>query len=168
MAYSVDQAIREQHKRLTAGKEGDDNGGDYLSSKAAQRQSLALPEFAHTREVISKFGDVIRVGTPVAIPAQTWNTGASSSSNPFDSFRSRNTPSHVIVNTGIAGYRGHQPHAAQWTMPHRARTHAEALPAPPCAAISRAHMPTFHVAVAAQVVPIGSRLSSPHICSRAG
>jgi len=121
MAYAVDAAIREQNKRLTAGKQGGDDGNDYLHSAAAQKMSLALPEFAHTREVISKFGDVIRVGTPVAIPHQTWNHGKTPSNNPFDSFRSRSPPTHVMINSGISGYQGHKPQAAQWTMPHRTR-----------------------------------------------
>ena len=121
MAYAVDARIREQHRLATAGKEGTD-GEDWLHSDAAQRQSLALPEFAHTREVISKFGGVIRTGTPVSIPNQFWNQSQlEQSRNPFssDSFRSRSTPSHVIINSGIAGYKGFRPQAAQWSMPHR-------------------------------------------------
>jgi len=120
MAYAVDDQIRQQHAAITAQQHGDDDGGDWLHSKAAQRMSLALPEFAHTREVISKFGGVIRMGTPVAVPAQTWNQ-SEAQRNPFssDSFRSRLQPSHVIVNAGIPNYAGHKPHAAQWSMPHR-------------------------------------------------
>jgi len=125
MAYGVDAQIRVEHRLLTANQEGEDDGGDWLSSAAAQRMSLALPEFAHTREVISKFGGVIRQGTPVCIPPQKWNDPGTITHypqrNPFDSdsFRARQQPSHVIVDAGIPGYSGHQPHAAQWSMPHR-------------------------------------------------
>jgi len=120
MAYAVDAQIREMNKRLTADKVGDE-GEDWLHSDAAQRMSLANPEMAHTRTVISKFGGTIKQGAPLAIPTQTWNEDAAR--NPFslspDSFRNRSQPTHVIVNGGIPGYRGHRPHAANWTMPHR-------------------------------------------------
>jgi len=120
MAYSVDAQIREANKRLTADKEGED-GEAWLSSDAAKRMSLANPEAAHCRTIISKFGGTIKQGTPLAIPTQTWNEDAAN--NPFsfrpDSFRNRSQPTHVIVNGGIPGYRGHRPHAANWGMPHR-------------------------------------------------
>jgi len=120
MAYAVDAQIREMNKKLTADKEGED-GEDWLHSDAAQRMSLANPEMAHCRTVISKFGGTIKQGAPLAIPTQTWNEDAAR--NPFsfspDSFRNRSQPTHVIVNGGIPGYKGHRPHAANWTMPHR-------------------------------------------------
>jgi len=123
MAYSVDAQIREQNRLLTAGQEGDDSGQDFLHSYEGQRISMAIPEFAHTREVISKFGGTIRQGTPVAIPPQKWNEVRNPvARNPFDSpvsYRSRQTPSHVIVAAGVSGYGGHVPNAAQWGMPHR-------------------------------------------------
>lgn len=121
MAYAVDAAIREQNKRLTANQEGEDDGGDWLSSAAAQRMSLAEPEIGHCREIISKFGGVIREGTAVAIPKQTHNERKNRTYLAVspDSFRSRSQPSHVIVSAGIAGYKGHKPHAAAWSTPHR-------------------------------------------------
>ena len=118
MAYAVDARIREQHAAITAKQQGESDGNDWLHSKAAQRMSLARPEVAHTREVISKFGGTIKVGTIVAIPPQHWE---GPSRNPFssDSFRGRSAPSHVIINTGVAGYSGHRPHAAGWETPYR-------------------------------------------------
>ena len=71
--HQVDAAIREKNKRLTANQQGEDDGGAWLSSKAAQRMSLAGPETAHCRTIISKFGGTIKVGTAVSMPAQTWN-----------------------------------------------------------------------------------------------
>ena len=68
MAYAVDDAIRREGMRIASRQEGDADGGSWLSSKAAQRMSLAEPEAAHTRTIISKFGGVIRVGTAAAIP----------------------------------------------------------------------------------------------------
>ena len=46
-SLDVDAAIRAQNERLTRGKEGEEDGNDYLHSAAAQRQSLATHEFAH-------------------------------------------------------------------------------------------------------------------------
>ena len=116
MAYAVDKAIREQGMRIAMQQEGE-NGGSWLSSKAAQRMSLAEPESAFCREQISKFGGMIKVGTAVAIPKQTWNK---QSIKPFeDSYQGRHAPSHVVINNAIPGYRGHRPNAPQWGVPQR-------------------------------------------------
>lgn len=142
------EKFRADQARLSADKVGEDSGymegEEFTHSYEGQRRSLALPEFAHPREVISKFGDVITQGTPVTIPAQRFprerallpNGGVSAplqSNNPFDSLHTRSSPTHVIVNTGVPGYQGHRPHAAQWGMPHRTRPRLPArppLPAP--------------------------------------
>lgn len=117
MAYAVDKAIREQGMRIAMQQEGDNDGGSWLSSKAAQRMSLAEPEAFHCREQISKFGGMIKVGTAVAIPKQTWNRHAVKPLE--DSYHGRHTASHVIVHNAIPGYKGHRPNAPQWSLPQR-------------------------------------------------
>ena len=119
MAYSVDKAIREQGKRIAAQQAGDDDGGAWLSSKAAQRMSLAEPENAHCRTLISKFGGTIRVGNAVSIPPQPWHNQAIKHYE--DSYFGRHTPTHVVVNSAIPGYRGHRPHAPRDLHGHRTR-----------------------------------------------
>ena len=110
MAYAVDHAIRAQGMKIASQQEGED-GGSWLSSKAAQRMSLAEPEAAHCRTMISKFGGVIRVGTAAAIPKQSWNKHKVTEFE--DSYNGRHQPSHVVVNSAIAGYAGHRPEAPQ-------------------------------------------------------
>lgn len=106
MAHAVDAQIREQNRKLTEGREGEDDGTDWLHSDAAQRASLASGESAHCRTVISKFGGIIKEGSAVALPPQTWekksNKTAYLSLHP-DSFRSRVAPSHVVVSAGVPG-----------------------------------------------------------------
>jgi len=121
MAYGVDAAIREQNRLLTQGREGEDDGTDWLHSDAAQRASLAANESAHTRTVISKFGGVIKQGTAVAIPDQTWHGKDKPQYLTLhpDSFRNRSQPSHVVVSSGVSGYSGYKPHAPTWSVPHR-------------------------------------------------
>ena len=132
MAYEVDAQIREMNRRITANQEGDDDGGAWLSSKAAQRMSLAEPEIGHCREVISKFGGVIKESTAVAIPKQPWHERKNREYLAIspDSFRSRSPPTHVVVGGGIAGYKGHKPHAPQWSVPQRRADRNSAYLAP--------------------------------------
>jgi hypothetical protein len=131
MAYEVDAQIREMNRRITANQEGED-GGAWLSSKAAQRMSLAEPEIGHCREVISKFGGVIKESTAVAIPKQPWHERKNREYLAIspDSFRSRSPPTHVVVGGGIAGYKGHKPHAPQWSVPQRRADRNSAYLAP--------------------------------------
>jgi len=91
--------------------------------------SLAAPEKTHVREVISKFGGVIKAGSAVSIPPQTWN-GSKAAKTMYaqdanflalhpDSYRSRYQPSHVVASAGISGYTGHKPQNPSWSIPHR-------------------------------------------------
>ena len=107
---SIDDAIRERNKQIAAklNEQGDKEKG-----------SLARPETAHVRTVISKFGGTIRQGTAVAIPEQKWQARQEELATEPESHRSRHVPSHVVISAGIPGYRGHFPHAPQWNTPYR-------------------------------------------------
>ena len=114
--------------------------------------SLAQPENAHCRTVISKFGGTIRLGNAVSIPPQPWHSRAPP--EPDDSFLGRHQPHMTVVNSAIPGYRGHRPHAPQWGM-HQRRVDHEA---PLLSAWARAQ-----IAVAAKHA--GEQSGHPHVYS---
>lgn len=80
-----------------------------------ETMSKAATERAYMRSVISKFGSIIKVGTAVQIPPQTWDEPREGAVQAL-SFRKRVPPEFEIVSAGVPGYAGHLPNGA---IPHR-------------------------------------------------
>ena len=84
---------------------------DAFALEAVERDrednSLAQPESTYLRTVISRFGGMMKEGSAVAIPAQTWNFVRS---DPTTSYRSRFGSTHSVVGAGVPGYMGYVPH----------------------------------------------------------
>ena len=84
-------------------------------SRPYRDESLSLargPETTYLRTVISRFGGIIRVGTSVQIPPQTWEKDAPEVNPDALSFRKRTPPEFSIVTAGVPGYRGYLPNGA--------------------------------------------------------
>ena len=94
---------------------GDDLPRTSSMSRPYRDESLSLargPETTYLRTVISRFGGIIRVGTSVQIPPQTWEKDAPEVNPDALSFRKRTPPEFSIVTAGVPGYRGYPPNGA--------------------------------------------------------
>ena len=76
--------------------------------------SSATTERTYLRTVISRFGGIIKVGTSVQIPPQTWEDPKPGVVQAL-SFRKRVPPEFEIVTAGVPGYAGHLPNGS---VPH--------------------------------------------------